>query len=152
VRCAANKIMAKSINKLSQQILVISKKQGESLTQPEIDALNQNAAAIQPDLVGIDSTHLEDLAADKVVQDVYKTLCDNKIAFVLTALMPKTLEPRCVFRIGELSTPEGADKQSNRAARLGWAMYSYLEFTGITKWMESMGYIQIKRRLGAKSN
>ena len=133
--------MAKSINR-DQSILVISKNPAD-LNQKDIDDLNKSAADLQPEFNPPLSKDPLDIEISDKINELYRYLGDRDVTFFIGAILPKSDEPKDVYRLTDLNIPEKRAKYHALTAKLGWLLYCFSDKTKVTYWIQSLGWIHV---------
>ena len=126
---------------------VITKSHGETLTQDEIDQLKKSADEIQPDKLDINSNEELDILVDNKLRQFYKELCDMDVAFNICAILPKSKEPRALYRIARLESPKDQSNYNAMFGKICWTLYCFLSYSRFLHHLVSLGYIEIKKDL-----
>lgn len=124
---------------------VIIKSKGQSLSQYEINQLNESANELQPDKIAPNSTEELDLIVSGKLTQFYKELCDLDVAFHICAILPKSKEPRSLYRIAKLETPDDQPNYNAMTGKICWALYCFLSYSRFLHHLASLGYIEIKK-------
>ena len=133
--------MAKSINR-DQSILVISKNPAD-LNQKDIDDLNKSAADMQPEFCPPASQDPLDIEISDKINELYRYLGDRDVTFFIGAILPKSDEPKAVYRLTDLNSPEKRAQYHTLVLKLGWLLYCFLDINKITYWLAHLGWIKV---------
>lgn len=133
--------MAKSIPKNNLPLTI--SKAPRDLTQEDIAALNRSAADIQPEFNPPASQDTLDIEVSEKINEIYKYLLDKKVTFFIAALLPKSEEPKAVYRLVDLNDPVARSNYHKLTAKLGWLLYCFLDHCKLTYWIASLGWIKV---------